>query len=144
MFKNALQRLIGSREPVKTYDLLRLQAKSYRFLKNEIDAYLKAYKISALDWMVLGLLHKAHEGLKFGDIAIELGVEPPFVTELVNGLEKRKYIAIKESPVDKRSKIVKLTNKAIKVVIDVEKNLQAKLKSINKNILSSKFTDRII
>lgn len=144
MIKKALQRLIGIREPVKTYDLLRLQARSYRLLKNEIDAYLTTYKISALDWMVLGLLYKDHEGLKFGVIATELGVEPPFVTELVSGLEKRKYITIKESPVDKRSKIVKLTNKAIKLISDVEKNLQAKLKSINKNILSSKFTDRII
>ncbi len=144
MFKNALQRLIGTREPVKTYDLLRLQAKSYRLLKNEIDVYLKDYKISALDWMVVGLLHKAHDGLKFGEIATELGVEPPFVTELVNGLEKRHYIAIKESPVDKRSKIVKLTNKAFDIIAVVEKNLQIKLKSINKNISFSKTADRII
>ena len=127
MLKNALQRLIGSKKTIKTYDLLRLKAKSYRLLKNKVDDYLKAYKISAVDWMVLGLLHKSIEGLKFGEIATELGVEPPFVTELVNGLKKGKFIAVKESPLDKRSKIVKLTNKATKLLSEAEKNMQSKL-----------------
>ncbi len=139
MLKNALQRLVGTKEHIKTYELIRLQAKTYRSLKNYFNTKLLEEKLSSLEWSILGLLHKHEEGLRFIEVAQKMGVEPPFVTELISQLEKQKMIKTMDNPQDKRAKIVQLTDKGIKKLNSVETNLEEKVMNLFSDISASEW-----
>jgi len=89
MLTSAFKKLVGAFTEFDTYTLLRLQAKSYRLIKNAVSETLHQYKLSVLDWSLLGILFQKPEGSRFVEIATTMGVEPPFVTELITTLKKR-------------------------------------------------------
>ena len=109
MLKNPFTHLVGNKETIKTYELIRLQGKSYRFIKNYVNSALSKEKLSALEWGILGLLYENKEGQRYIEIAQSMGVEPPFITELVSTLLKQNLIHSKDSDTDKRAKVVSLT-----------------------------------
>lgn len=139
MLKNAFQRLVGSKEHIKTYELIRLQAKTYRSLKNYFNTKLENEKLSSLEWSVLGLLHKSENGLRFIEIAQKMGVEPPFITELISQLEKQKLVKTMDNPQDKRAKIVQLSDKGAKKLNSVENNLEEKITNLFSDISASEW-----
>lgn len=139
MLKNAFQRLVGSKEQIKTYELIRLQAKTYRSLKNYFNTKLQVEKLSSLEWSVMGLIHKTDNGLRFIEIAQRMGVEPPFVTELISRLEKQKLVRTMDNPQDKRAKIVQLTEKGEKKLSSVEQNLEAKITNLFSDISANEW-----
>ena len=87
MLTSALKKLVGSSTEFDSYTLLRLQAKSYRLIKNSVSETLSRHGLSVLDWSLLGILFQKPEGGRFVEISQEMGVEPPFVTELVTVLK---------------------------------------------------------
>jgi DNA-binding MarR family transcriptional regulator len=111
MLKNPFSNLVGGKESIKTYDLIRLQGKSYRFIKNYINDVLAQEKLTSLEWGILGLLRESENGLRYIEIAQSMGVEPPFVTELVAKLFKQKLIHSKNSDTYKSEKVNTLTDK---------------------------------
>lgn len=129
MLKNPFSHLVGNKESVKTYDLIRLQGKSYRFIKNYINNSLAKEKLSSLEWGILGLLYENKEGQRYIELAQSMGVEPPFITELVSTLLKQNLIHTKDSEKDKRSKVLSLSEKGKKRVEAMEKNLEKRLHS---------------
>lgn len=139
MLKDAFQRLVGSKEQLKTYELIRLQAKTYRSLKNYFNDKLGDEKLSSLEWSVLGLIHKSTQGLRFIEIAQRMGVEPPFVTELISRLEKQKLVKTMDNPQDKRAKIVVLSDKGEKKLTSVEHNLEEKITSLFADISANEW-----
>jgi DNA-binding MarR family transcriptional regulator len=139
MLKNAFQRLVGGKEHIKTYELIRLQAKTYRSLKNYFNTKLENEKLSSLEWSVLGLLHKSENGLRFIEIAQKMGVEPPFITELISQLEKQKLVKTMDNPQDKRAKIVQLSDKGAKKLNSVENNLEEKITNLFSDISASEW-----
>ncbi len=139
MLKNAFQRLVGSKEQIKTYELIRLQAKTYRSLKNYFNSKLHIEKLSSLEWSVMGLIHKTDTGLRFIEIAQKMGVEPPFVTELISRLEKQKMVKTMDNPQDKRAKIVQLTDKGEKKLHSVEHNLEEKITNLFSDISANEW-----
>lgn len=139
MLKNALQRLVGTKENIKTYELIRLQAKTYRSLKNYFNSKLTDEKLSSLEWSVLGLLAKKADGLRFIEIAQNMGVEPPFVTELISQLEKQKLVKATDNPQDKRAKIVLLTDKGTKKLATIETTLEQKIMNLFSDISASEW-----
>lgn len=139
MLKNALQRLVGSKETIKTYELIRLQAKTYRSLKNYFNTKLEDEKLSSLEWSVLGLLAKNLDGMRFIEIAQQMGVEPPFITELISQLEKQRLVKTMDNPQDKRAKIVQLTEKGTKKLTSVEGTLEEKITNLFSDISASEW-----
>lgn len=133
MLKNPFSHLVGNKESIKTYDLIRLQGKSYRFIKNYVNTALAKEKLTSLEWGILGLLYENDDGQRYIEIAQSMGVEPPFVTELVSKLLKQNLIHTKDSPRDRRAKVLSLSEKGEKRVEAVEKKLE--------ELLLSQFTD---
>ena len=139
MLKNPFLHLVATKETIKTYELIRLQGKSYRFIKNHVNDALSKGKFSALEWGILGLLYENSEGLRYIEIAKNIGVEPPFITELVSKLLVQNLIHSKDSEKDKRAKVVSLSEKGRKLVASVEKNLEDGLLSKFADISSGKW-----
>ncbi len=137
MLKNALQKLVGQKDSVKSHDVIRLQAKTYRLTKYFFNELLKEHTLSTLDWSILGLLNESQEGIRYTNIAKRMGVEPPFVTELVSKLEKKKMVISKDSPLDKRAKQVLLTKKGHHKLDDIEKAIDTKMNDFFASISSS-------
>ena len=136
---NALQKLVGKKLDINTYDLVLLQAKTNRALKNKFGEVLNEYKLTTLDWSVLGILSTHTEGCRYNTIAQELSVEPPFVTELVTKLVKQKLIAIKDDIKDRRAKLIFLSKKGEEIINDTEAKLQDHFSDLFKNISPSEF-----
>ncbi|MDA1317181.1 MAG: hypothetical protein O3B87_04110 [bacterium] len=130
MLKLSFNKLINTQSPIKSFDLILQQAKSNRFIKNYTSHILERYDLSALDWSLLGSLFKEPEGCRFVDISKSMGVEPPFVTELINDPKFKSYIEIKTNPEDRRAKIVALTSKGKQRVVDIEKRIHTSLSKV--------------
>jgi DNA-binding MarR family transcriptional regulator len=118
---------------VSFYKLSLLQAKSYRFFKSYTSQLLKKHKISLLDYSLLGIIYDNTE-VKLSEIAQELGVEPPFVTVLVEELTKKNLITRVADKEDKRSKNVALTKKGKAFLETIEKELKGEMKPLLKGI----------
>lgn len=136
---NALQKLVGKKLDINTYDLVLLQAKTNRALKNKFGEVLDEHKLTTLDWSVLGILSTHTQGCRYNTIAQELSVEPPFVTELVTKLVKQKLIAIKDDIKDRRAKLIFLSKKGEEIINDTEAKLQDHFSDLFKNISASEF-----
>jgi MarR family transcriptional regulator for hemolysin len=137
MLKDALQKLVGQKETLKSYDILRLQAKTYRLMRYMVDRLLKEHNLKTLDWSILGLLDARKEGMRFTEIAREMGVEPPFITELISKLEKKSIVTSKDNPQDRRAKLIELTKKGQKKVEEIEKQLYTSMSEFLKEISSN-------
>lgn len=143
MLKNALQKLVGGKTDFETYTLLRMQAKTYRLVKNYVSPILAKHKLSTLDWSLLGLLKEYPEGCRFIQISQQMGVEPPFITELVSSIKKNKLIKTENDQKDKRAKILVLTKKGEELVEELEKKIQDRLVNLLNDVSSSDFTGYI-
>lgn len=126
----------SGKKQTSTYHLILLQSKSNRIVKTLTSSALKKYKLSYVDWALLGLLFEGQE-LCYGSLAEELGVEPSFVSVLVEGLQKKGYIRQKKNASDKRVKFVALTKKGQSLIPNVEESLRKTLDSVFGSISAS-------
>jgi MarR family transcriptional regulator for hemolysin len=134
MLKDAFQKLVGQKDVIKTHDILRLQAKTYRLMRYLVDRNLKIHGLKTLDWTILGLLDEKKEGMRFSEIAQKMGVEPPFITELISKLEKQHIVSAKDNPQDRRAKLIELTKKGQKKVEEIEKEIYKRMNDFMKDI----------
>lgn len=111
---------------ITTYQLSLLHSKTHRIIKQTTSAALKKYRLSYVDWALLGLLFEKEE-LRYGSLADELGVEPSFISVLIEGLKKKALIREKKHHSDKRVKQIYLTKKGKELVPVIEQYLKEKL-----------------
>lgn len=123
MIKKLMLKLITNTDSLTTYKTGLMQAKAYRSLKQVTSKALEPYKLSSLDWALLGLLFDSPEGFKLVEIAELLGVESPFVTVLIDGLEEKGLVTRTVKAEDKRAKIITLTDKSREMIPVIEKDL---------------------
>ena len=128
-----LKNSIAAEFGLTTYQLGLLQAKAYRILKMRTNHALKPYNISTIEWALLGMLSEKKEGLTFGEIAKQLGVEAPFVTELLGKLEQKKLVTLVYSELDRRSKKAFISKDGMKLVSTVEKELRQTMRPLLKS-----------
>jgi len=139
MLTSALKKLVGLSTEFDSYTLFLLHAKSYRLIKNCVSETLDKHKLSVLDWILLGILFHKPKGCKLIEISISMGVEPPFVTELVAILEKKNFVEIENDPEDRRAKCVLLSKKGEEIIPLVEKEIKKILSQLLDNISSAEF-----
>lgn len=125
-FINSLTNGNGNSQSFTTYQLSLLHSKTHRIIKQATSNALKKYKLSYVDWALMGLLYEKNE-LRYGSLADELGVEPSFISVLIEGLQKKGYIREKKHHSDKRVKQIYLTKKGRDAVPQVEGYLKEKL-----------------
>lgn len=129
MLKKLITSITNSNTPAKsipTYQLSLLHSKTHRIVKQATSHALKRYKLSYVDWALLGLLYDKEE-LRYGSLAEELGVEPSFISVLIEGLQKKSLIREKKHHSDKRVKQIYLTKKGKDLIPEVETFLKVKL-----------------
>lgn len=126
-----LRKLLSPDLPTTTYGIGLLQAKAYRTLKQNTNHLLTEYNINTLEWALIGHLSEYKEqGMSSTEAASLLGVAAPFITVMVQDLERKKLLHKKRLPEDKRENRIFLTDKGLAIVPEVEKKLRTQFKSM--------------
>ena len=116
-----------------TYKINLLENKAQKSLRIHSNKVLSQYKLSYNDWIILGILYDKGSARLY-ELAKTLNVEAPFITVIVDSLEKHKLIIRKKDPFDKRAQLIALSKKAKVLVPKVEKQLQNSVSSLVKLI----------
>lgn len=123
-----LKKVSTARQNLKTYRVGLLQAKAYRNLKNKTALALKPYGLGTVDWAFLGVLYDTDRPMRFAEMADQLDVDAPFVTELIGKLLKEGYVKFERDTKDKRIKLVSLSSNGKMIVPKIEAVLRVKSK----------------
>jgi MarR family transcriptional regulator for hemolysin len=91
-----------------------------RAWRQKLDERLKPMGLSQAKWRTLMHLSLAEEALTQAEIAGRLGVEEPTVVTLLHRLEKEGWINRKNSPRDRRCKMVLLGQRAQRVITQIK------------------------
>ena len=128
-----LQKIRSVAKNRTTYRVGILQAKAYRILKQKTADILKPYHITTFEWAFLGLVAD-HKSIRPKKAAVELGVEPPFVTQMVRGLKAKGFVVENKDPEDTRAKIISLTPNGVKIVSIVEPIVKLQIRPLLKGV----------
>ena len=90
-----------------------------RAWRQKLDERLKPVGLSQAKWRTLMHLSLAGDALTQAEIAARLGVEEPTVVSLIHRLEKESWITRKNSPHDRRCKMVLLGRRAQRVIAEI-------------------------
>src|SRR6266508_3203144 len=90
-----------------------------RAWRQRLDQRLKPMGLSQAKWRTLMHLSLAGDALTQAEIAARLGVEEPTVVNLIHRLEKESWITRKNSPHDRRCKMVLLGRRAQRVIAEI-------------------------
>jgi len=103
-------------------------------LQAELDAALKDGGITASQLRVLVILNESDKTVTQKDIETILGVSHPTVTGLVSRLENNGFVETYFDPLDKRNKIVRLTDKSRELSQRVQFSPEIMEKRLSSNI----------
>ncbi len=110
-----------------------LQAKSHKILREEVNDVLKNFDLSMTEWVILCLLHETNN-LRLAEIGAVLEVESPYVTNIVELLVKKNLVVRVGHTVDKRAKVVTLTESGEKILPGIEYAVVEQMKKVLKGI----------
>ncbi len=113
------------------YDAGLLQGKAYRVLATHLTKALLPFHLSIPEWKLLGKLSE-QPNMKPARLAEVLGVEPPLITSLVAGLEKKKLLRRVDDKNDKRAKVITSTKKGLELVEAIEPVVRAEMRDLLK------------
>jgi DNA-binding MarR family transcriptional regulator len=116
----------------KTYRVGLLQTKAYRILNQKTTELLSKYQISSTEWAMLGLLFDSKDGMRLIHAADALGVEAPFVTQMIAHLKKYDLVVQAADAADSRAKVARLTDKGRAFVEETEIYVRKEMKSLLK------------
>jgi DNA-binding MarR family transcriptional regulator len=95
---------------IPLYQAALLQAKSYRYLRQDLSVLLKPLDLTMHEWVILSVLDQ-RKTQRTSDLADELGVELPMITQLTSFLEEKELIQRQKGEEDKRQRYFSLTTK---------------------------------
>src|SRR5262249_33085708 len=90
-----------------------------RAWRQKLDQRLKPMGLSQAKWRTLMHLSIAQDALTQAEIAARLGVEEPTVVTLLHRLEREAWITRRNSPHDRRCKMVLLGRRAQRVIAQI-------------------------
>jgi MarR family transcriptional regulator, transcriptional regulator for hemolysin len=90
-----------------------------RAWRQKLDERLKPMGLSQAKWRTLMHLSLAEDALTQAEIAERLGVEEPTVVNLLHRLEQDSWITRRNSPHDRRCKMVLLGRRAQRVIAEI-------------------------
>src|ERR1051325_12105650 len=90
-----------------------------RACRQKRDERLKPMGLSQAKWRTLMHLSLAEDALTQAEIAERLGVEEPTVVNLLHRLEQDSWITRRNSPHDRRCKMVLLGRRAQRVIAEI-------------------------
>src|ERR1700710_1170580 len=90
----------------------RLSGEVHRLWRTRLNELLRPLGLSQSRWMALRILSRHPESMPQGELAARLGVEPPTLVAILDGLTRDGFIERRVSTSDRRTKHVHLTAKA--------------------------------
>jgi DNA-binding MarR family transcriptional regulator len=102
--------------------------RAFRATKDVIARSLLDYDVTIMQWLLLGSLNSKSGKSTAKDVAFELNVSMPFVTRMTKVMEQKGFIRIDPLSEDKRIKILSLTSKGNRLVVDSEPVVRQALK----------------
>ena len=126
---NILHKLSIAAHNRTTYRVGLLQAKAYRLLKQRTALILKKSKLSTIEWAFLGLIADK-KSLRAREAALELGVKPPFITEITTTLIKRGLITVTQDADDGRVRPISLTPSGAAFVEKTEAHVRSEIRPL--------------
>lgn len=116
-----------------TYKTGLLQAKAYRIMRGHLAKILSSYSLSIPEWTILGQVFE-QEGIRLAEISLILSVEAPLVTTLTDQLEHKGLVTRTDDPMDRRAKLITLTEKGKELVPKIEAEASKIILSLMKDV----------
>lgn len=132
MFGDLGKKIEKTKAEFHTYSVGLLQAKAFRVLKNETSQYLKPFALTTVDWAFLGILYHSKQGENPSDLARLMGVKAPYVTRIIQKMQKKRMISVSYPSGDKRIKMITLTKEGRAHVKAIETDLRLHMRSVMK------------
>ena len=123
----------------QSYSLSFLEGLAHRKFSSHLTKTLTNHNLSIPEWKLLGQLLE-NGSLKLADIAQLLSVEPPLVTALVDRLEKNDFVKRQHDAKDHRAKIIQVTGKGLRVMEEIEPQIQETIQELLKGITQEELT----
>jgi DNA-binding MarR family transcriptional regulator len=111
---------------ISSYQTMLAVTQSQISLKKLLSVCLKHYDLTTIQWLVIGLLLEQPE--KPITIARKLGVTPPYITLILNQIEKLGYTTQSIIEDDGRSKMIVISPKGKLLAREVETKLMTCVK----------------
>ena len=93
---------------------------AYIAMRREMAASVRKAGVTTTQWQALGVLyHKP--GLTHSELVDHMAIEPPSVTSLVNGMERKDWIKRERSETDARVKRLYLTQRGRRLIESLRK-----------------------
>jgi DNA-binding MarR family transcriptional regulator len=121
-------------EQLSTYQKARLQVVAYRNIQTLATEILSQYGINTSQWVILGWLRDNPEGMRVTGLAEILQVETPLVTSLTQPLQAGGHVQIKVDQLDKRARLLTLTEQGEKLVETAEEVMAERLALLEKGL----------
>ncbi|MGA2615834.1 MAG: MarR family transcriptional regulator [Spirochaetia bacterium] len=93
---------------------------AYIAMRREMDASVRKAGITTTQWQALGVLYHM-PGLTHSELVDHMGIEPPSLTSLVNGMERKGWLKRERSETDARVKRLFLTARGRRLIEGLRK-----------------------
>ncbi len=93
---------------------------AYTAMRRELDAHVRKAGLTTTQWQALGVLYHM-PGIPHTELVAHMAIEPPSVTSLVNGMERKGWIKRERSEADARVKRLYLTPKGHRLIESLKK-----------------------
>ena len=93
---------------------------AYTAMRRELDASVRKAGLTTTQWQALGVLYHM-PGVTHSALVEHMAIEPPSVTSLVNGMERKGWIKRERSTADARVKRLYLTPKGHRLIEGLRK-----------------------
>ncbi len=110
-----------------------LQGKAYSRMHTLLSHTLSRFGISVPEWKLLGQLHE-NDKIRLSEIASLLSYDPPMVTKLVKGLEKKGLLKRISDKNDERAKTVIVSVKGNQLILEIEPEVKKTMANILKGV----------
>lgn len=90
----------------------------HRGLLQHFESMLEPKGVTLSEWRVLASLSH-HGDMRFGDLALATGLEPPTLVRVLASMEKRKWVKRRDSAADRRATDVGVTGNGHKIAADI-------------------------
>ncbi|MCA9325160.1 MarR family transcriptional regulator [Candidatus Saccharibacteria bacterium] len=124
-------------EQLATYQKARLQVVAHRNIQAAVTEALTPFGINTSQWIILGWLRDNSDGMRVTGLAEVLQVETPLVTSLVQPLEAKGNVKVSVDTLDKRARVLTLTQAGTELVVAIEAAVAQPLKLLEKGVRKS-------
>jgi DNA-binding MarR family transcriptional regulator len=106
----SLQNISIDLAAITTYESGVVQSTAYRVLGKHVTEILKKHDVTMMQWFVLGTIYSSGTGgIRLTDLAKKVDTGLPFLTNLINLLERKNMVYRVSNQEDSRSKFVVVT-----------------------------------